>query len=116
MARVIRLMGVALLTAAHALAQTCADNKPEQAAALIERVHLSCEKGEYPTTTDIYDLAGVAGEAGIKLTLHASWRKKQLLATGASRERRHPLFLIRTARNSTAIGCGVEGESLSKIE
>ena len=65
MARVIRLLGVVLLTAAHALGQTCADNNPEQAAALIDRVHLSCEKGEYPTTTDIYDLAGVAGEAGI---------------------------------------------------
>jgi hypothetical protein len=65
MARVIRLLGVTLLSAADALAQTCVDNNPEQAAALINRVHLSCEKGEYPTTTDIYDLAGVAGEAGI---------------------------------------------------
>lgn len=74
MARVIRLLGVVLLTAAHALGQTCADNNPEQAAALIDRVHLSCEKGEYPTTTDIYDLAGVAGEAGIPaLRRLASW-------------------------------------------
>ncbi len=74
MARTIRLLGVTLLAAAHALAQTCADNNPEQAAALIDRVHLSCEKGEYPTTTDIYDLAGVAGEAGIPaLRRFATW-------------------------------------------
>jgi hypothetical protein len=74
MARTIRLLGVTLLAAAHTLAQTCADKNPEQAAALIDRVHLSCEKGEYPTTTDIYDLAGVAGEAGIPaLRRFAAW-------------------------------------------
>src|ERR1043166_3434238 len=58
-------LSVALFVAATAMAQTCEDQNPAHAAALIDRVRFSCERDDIPYSADIYQLAAVADKEAI---------------------------------------------------
>jgi hypothetical protein len=58
-------LSVALFVAATAMAQTCEDQNPAHAAALIDRIRFSCERDDIPYSADIYQLAAVADKEAI---------------------------------------------------
>jgi hypothetical protein len=61
------------------LSQTCEDDNPPHAAALIERLQVYCERNEISWTFDLYALASVAGEDAIPaLRKIAAWPTDRL--------------------------------------
>jgi hypothetical protein len=63
-----------LLSGPQATAQTCEDDNPWQAAALIDQIRTSCERNNVPYGTDIYGLASVADREAIPtLRKLAAW-------------------------------------------
>jgi len=62
------------LVSAPAFAQTCEDDNPPHAAALLDRLQGYCERNEVPWSFDLYALASVAGEDAIPaLRRIAAW-------------------------------------------
>src|SRR5208282_2072167 len=53
------------IASAPAFAQTCENDNPPHAAALLYRLQSYCEKNEVPWTFDLYALASVAGDDAI---------------------------------------------------
>jgi hypothetical protein len=63
-----------LFIASDVTAQTCEDDNPWQAAALIDQIRTSCERNNVPYGTDIYGLASVADREAIPaLRKLAAW-------------------------------------------
>ncbi|MGC2792222.1 MAG: hypothetical protein WA899_09395, partial [Candidatus Sulfotelmatobacter sp.] len=63
-----------LLSGPEAIAQTCEDDNPWQAAALIDQIRTSCERNNVPYGADIYGLASVADREAIPaLRKLAAW-------------------------------------------
>jgi len=70
----ISVMGAVLFAAVTAIAQTCEDDNPAHAAALIDQIRFSCERYDIPYSSDVYGLAAVADKEAVP-ALHklAAW-------------------------------------------
>jgi hypothetical protein len=72
------VLGGRLFGAPDVMAQTCEDDNPWQAAALIDRIRTSCERDKMPYGGDIYALASVAEKEAIPvLRKLAAWPTDQ---------------------------------------
>ncbi len=70
----VLILGGCLFSAPQAIAQTCEDDNPWQAAALIDQIRTSCERNTVPYGADIYGLASVADKEAIPaLRKLAAW-------------------------------------------
>jgi len=58
----IAAIAVVPIVSAPTLSQTCEDDNPPHAAALLDRLQGYCERNEVPLTFDLYALASVAGD------------------------------------------------------
>jgi hypothetical protein len=58
----IAAIAVVPIVSAPTLSQTCEDDNPPHAAALLDRLQGYCERNEVPSTFDLYALASVAGD------------------------------------------------------
>jgi HEAT repeat protein len=68
------MLGGLLFSLSEAIAQTCEDDNPWQAAALIDQIRTSCERNNIPYTVDIYGLASVADKEALPaLRKLAAW-------------------------------------------
>ena len=67
-------IAVVPIVSAPTLSQTCEDDNPPHAAALLDRPQGYCERNEVPWTFDLYALASVAGDdAAPALRKIAAW-------------------------------------------
>lgn len=70
----VLILGGWLFGGPEAIAQTCEDDNPWQAAALIDQIRTSCERNIMPYGADIYGLASVADKEAIPALLKlAAW-------------------------------------------
>jgi hypothetical protein len=70
----ITAIAVVPIVTAPTLSQTCEDDNPPHAAALLDRLQGYCERNEVPWTFDLYALASVAGKDAIPaLRKIAAW-------------------------------------------
>jgi hypothetical protein len=68
------VLGGRLFGARDVIAQTCEDDNPWQAAALIDQIRTSCERNKIPYESDIYGLASVAEKEAVPaLRKIAAW-------------------------------------------
>jgi hypothetical protein len=90
------VLGAALFGAAATIAQTCEDDNPAHAAALIDQIRFSCERYDTPYSSDVYGLAAVADKEAIPaLRKLAAWSTEKGPGTSCS-------FWVRTARIALA--------------
>jgi hypothetical protein len=77
---------VATVFLTPAAAQTCEDNNPLHAVALLGRLEGYCERGDVPYTFDLYGLASVAGEQAVPMLRKiAEWSNKTAPGKGCER-------------------------------
>jgi len=77
---------VATIFLPPAVAQTCEDNNPLHAVALLGRLEGYCERGDVPYSFDLYSLASVAGDQAIPvLRKIADWSSKTVPGKGCER-------------------------------
>src|SRR5258708_25887819 len=70
----IAAIAIVPIVSAPTLSQTCGDDNPPHAAALLYRLHGYCERNEVPWTFDLYALPSVAGhDATPALRQITSW-------------------------------------------